>query len=78
MAVKIAGFTHAQADGLRKIMSKKDKELALADYYKRFKNGALAKGVSSRDIQLVWGMIISFSGYSFCKPHSASYARVSF
>ncbi|HCY86192.1 MAG TPA: DNA polymerase III subunit alpha, partial [Desulfobacteraceae bacterium] len=23
-------------------------------------------------------MIISFSGYSFCKPHSASYARVSF
>lgn len=78
VAVKIAGFTHAQADGLRKIMSKKDKELALADYYKRFKNGALSKGVSSRDVQMVWDMIISFSGYSFCKPHSASYARVSF
>jgi len=23
-------------------------------------------------------MIISFAGYSFCKPHSASYALVSF
>jgi DNA polymerase-3 subunit alpha/error-prone DNA polymerase len=23
-------------------------------------------------------MMMSFSGYSFCKPHSASYARVSF
>jgi len=26
----------------------------------------------------VWEMILSFSGYSFCKPHSASYALVSF
>jgi error-prone DNA polymerase len=26
----------------------------------------------------VWDMMMSFSGYSFCKPHSASYARVSF
>ncbi|MCP3875137.1 MAG: DNA polymerase III subunit alpha [Desulfobacteraceae bacterium] len=78
VAVKMAGFSHAQADGLRKIMSKKDKEQALADYYDRFKNGALKKGVSSKDIQKVWAMITSFSGYSFCKPHSASYARVSF
>ena len=78
VAVKMAGFTHAQADGLRKIMSKKDKELELADYYDRFKNGAIEKGVSLKDIQLIWDMITSFSGYSFCKPHSASYARVSF
>ena len=74
----MAGFTHAQADGLRKIMSKKDKESALANYYDRFKTGAIEKGVSPKDIQLVWDMITSFSGYSFCKPHSASYARVSF
>ncbi len=78
VAVKIAGFTHAQADGLRKIISKKDKELALVDYHDRFKNGAMEKGVSQKDIQSVWDMITSFSGYSFCKPHSASYARVSF
>ena len=26
----------------------------------------------------VWEMIMSFSGYSFCKPHSASYALVSY
>ena len=78
VAVKMAGFTHAQADGLRKIMSKKDKESALTDYHDRFKTGAIEKGVSPKDIQLVWNMITSFSGYSFCKPHSASYARVSF
>lgn len=78
VAVKMAGFTHAEGDGLRKIISKKDKELELADFYARFKTGAAAKGVSKEDIDKVWGMIQSFSGYSFCKPHSASYARVSF
>ncbi len=29
-------------------------------------------------VERIWHMILSFSGYSFCKPHSASYARVSF
>jgi len=74
----MAGFSHAQADGLRKIMSKKDKTRVLADYYEKFKSGARKKGVAPKDIQRVWDMITSFSGYSFCKPHSASYARVSF
>lgn len=78
VAVKMAGFSHAKADGLRKVMSKKDKEHALKDYYCQFEEGARAKGVLPKDIQSVWNMIKSFSGYSFCKPHSASYARVSF
>ena len=29
-------------------------------------------------MKAVWDMFLSFSGYSFCKPHSASYALVSF
>ncbi len=78
VAVKMAGFSHAKADGLRKIMSKKDKEQELADYYDQFKHGAQKNGVQLKDIESVWEMITSFSGYSFCKPHSASYARVSF
>ncbi len=78
VAVRLAGFTHAQADDLRKIMSKKNKTLALSDYHTRFGKGAAQKGVGKADIQKIWDMIISFSGYSFCKPHSASYTRVSF
>jgi DNA polymerase-3 subunit alpha/error-prone DNA polymerase len=78
VAVKVAGFTHAAADGLRKIISKKDRETELADYHDRFEQGALAKGVRPADVKVIWDMIASFSGYSFCKPHSASYARVSF
>ncbi|WDP84225.1 MAG: DNA polymerase III subunit alpha [Desulfobacter sp.] len=77
-AVCLAGFTHAQADGLRKIMSKKEKHRALSAYYTAFSKGAAAKEVSPEEIKRIWKMILSFSGYSFCKAHSASYARVSF
>ena len=77
-AVALAGFSHAEADGLRKVMSKKDKELALRDYFAQFTRGARARGVTDDQIRRIWDMILSFSGYSFCKPHSASYARVSF
>jgi DNA-directed DNA polymerase III PolC len=78
VAVSMAGFNHVDADGLRKILSKKNKALKLQDYYKRFSVGAKKRGVSDDQIKLVWDMILSFDGYSFCKPHSASYARVSF
>ncbi|MEJ2040684.1 MAG: hypothetical protein P8X55_17405 [Desulfosarcinaceae bacterium] len=77
-AMALAGFSDAEADGLRKILSKKDREHHLRDYRERFSTGALKRGVSPGQIQTVWSMMLSFSGYSFCKPHSASYARVSF
>ncbi|MGB5983733.1 MAG: DNA polymerase III subunit alpha, partial [Desulfobacterales bacterium] len=78
VAVALAGFSHGEADRLRKVMSKKDKEYALKDFHQRFAAGARAKGVAPAQIEAVWAMMMSFSGYSFCKPHSASYAKVSF
>jgi len=77
-AVALAGFSHADADGLRKVMSKKDKTRKLNDYRERFMIGARERGVTEKQMEAVWDMMMSFSGYSFCKPHSASYARVSF
>lgn len=77
-AVALAGFTHAEADGLRKVLSKKDRERQLRDYARRFREGARARGVSEEQTAAIWEMMMSFDGYSFCKPHSASYARVSF
>lgn len=77
-AVSLAGFSHAEADGLRKVLSKKDRNHHLHDFHSRFAAGAKSRGVSDRQIADIWAMMMSFSGYSFCKPHSASYARVSF
>ncbi len=78
VAVALAGFSHARADGLRKVMSKKDKHLRLRDYQQEFDQGCAARGVLPEIRQQLWQMMLSFDGYSFCKPHSASYARVSF
>lgn len=77
-AVELAGFSHAEADRLRKVMAKKDRQAQLADFQARFTAGARARGVPEATVEAVWSMMMSFSGYSFCKPHSASYARVSF
>jgi DNA polymerase-3 subunit alpha/error-prone DNA polymerase len=78
VAMALAGFSHAEADGLRKVMAKKDRVYQLRDFRERFFDGARARGVGREQMKAVWEMMMSFSGYSFCKPHSASYARVSF
>ncbi|MEW6444086.1 MAG: DNA polymerase III subunit alpha [bacterium] len=76
-AMALAGFDAVQADELRKILSKKHKQRQLADTKGRFFEGARARGVPEPTIEEIWRMILSFQGYSFCKPHSASYALVS-
>ncbi|MGD9057959.1 MAG: DNA polymerase III subunit alpha, partial [Desulfobacterales bacterium] len=77
-AVVLAGFSHAEADTLRKVLTKKDREYQLRDFKHRFYAGAQQRGVPADKTAEIWDMMMSFSGYSFCKPHSASYARVSF
>ena len=64
-AVALAGFSHADADGLRKIMSKKDKIRKLDDYRARFTAGAQANGVGNDQIITIWKMIMSFSRNNF-------------
>ncbi|MGE3152005.1 MAG: DNA polymerase III subunit alpha [Nitrospiraceae bacterium] len=78
VAVALGGFTVEDGDQLRKVLSKKHKERQLQDYQRQFYAGAAARGVRQPVIDQIWAMIMSFAGYSFCKPHSASYAQVSF
>ncbi|HXI03275.1 MAG TPA: DNA polymerase III subunit alpha, partial [Candidatus Saccharimonadales bacterium] len=78
VAIAMAGFDAASADDLRKVLSKKHKEKRLADHRRRFYEGAAVRGFERGVVDAVWEMILSFGGYSFCKPHSASYALVSF
>ena len=76
-AMILAGFSWGEADGLRKVISKKSIE-QISDYRQRFLEGCARRGISLEVAAAVWGMFRSFAGYSFCKPHSASYALVSF
>ncbi len=78
VAMALADFSVEDADQLRKIISKKHKQRQLRDYYHQFCRGAAQNQASPEIIDKIWKMIMSFAGYSFCKPHSASYAQVSF
>jgi error-prone DNA polymerase len=77
IAMALAGFSAQEGDDLRKVMSKKHREKRLADLAERFAAGAARNGVPPGVTGEVWQQILSFGGYSFCKPHSASYALVS-
>src|SRR6185436_8850381 len=78
VAMALGGFSVEEGDQLRKVLSKKHKTHRLRDYRRQFYEGAQTRGVSSTTIDRIWAMIMTFAGYSFCKPHSASYAQVSF
>lgn len=78
VAVALGGFSVEDGDQLRKVLSKKHKVRQLRDYQRQFYDGASVRGLTRPVIDQVWAMIMSFAGYSFCKPHSASYAQVSF
>ena len=77
VSMALAGFGWAEADGLRKIIGKKSPE-KLSDFRMRFLEGCRGRNIPETTAREVWDMVLSFGGYSFCKPHSASYALVSF
>ncbi len=78
VAMELAGLSLAQAEGMRKALGQKRPLKPLRAYMADFYAGAAGRGVTREVIDKVWHMILSFAGYSFCKPHSASYALVSF
>jgi DNA polymerase III alpha subunit len=75
----IAGLSYGQADMFRRAMSGKlrSKE-SLSVHKKAFIDGSIKNCATIEVATELWRMISSFSGYSFCKAHSASYAILSF
>ena len=78
VCVALAGWSHHDADQLRKLLGKPDCEKKLPFFEARFRRGCAERGVRPATVEEAWDMIRTFTGYSFCKPHSASYAQVSF
>ncbi|KAA0225160.1 DNA polymerase III subunit alpha [candidate division KSB1 bacterium] len=77
-AIALADFSADEGEQLRKVLTKKHAEKRLADFCDKFFKGCRRRGLAMSKIREIWDMILSFSGYSFCKPHSASYAMLSF
>jgi error-prone DNA polymerase len=78
VAIALAGFTHAEADGLRRAMSRKRSQEAIASFHRRFLAGAAGRGVSERTAERVWEQIQGFSGFGFPKAHSAAFGLLAY
>lgn len=77
IAQKVAGFSLARADLLRKAMGKKNKEI-LDKEYVHFEAGMKKNSFSNSAIEELWKTLIPFSDYAFNRAHSAGYGVVSF
>jgi len=77
IAQKLAGFTLAQADLLRRAMGKKKKS-ELDKQYENFSAGMVANGYSPDAVKTLWDILLPFSDYAFNKAHSAAYGVISY
>ncbi len=77
IANKIAGFTMAQADVLRKAMGKKITEL-MTGLKEEFIQGAVKNNVSYEVAESLFNIMAAFGEYGFNKSHSAAYAYLAY
>ncbi len=73
----LAGFSMADADNVRKIMSKK-KPSAMAKLRAQFFEGTDKNNIDRGIAEKIFDQIEYFAGYGFNKSHSAAYAVISY
>ena len=77
IAGKLARYSMAEADGLRKAMGKKIASV-MAQHRERFVNGAEMNGIPVNKAGTIFDLMEKFGGYGFNKSHSAAYALIAF
>jgi error-prone DNA polymerase len=78
VAQAVAGFSAGQADALRRAIGKKRAGAEMAAHCARFLAGAAANGIGEALAVEIWGYLLAFSGYGFCKSHAAAFALVAY
>lgn len=77
IAQKFAGYTLAQADVLRKAISKKQKEILETERI-RFVSSSVQNGYQEQIANQIYDYIVKFADYGFNRSHSVSYAILSY
>ena len=75
--VKIGGFSFAEADTIRRAMSKKKREV-IESGEKSFLTGATKRGYELKIAREIYDLILKFANYGFNKSHSVSYALIGY
>ncbi|HEX3874462.1 MAG TPA: DNA polymerase III subunit alpha [Solirubrobacteraceae bacterium] len=79
VAQAFCGFSPGEADGLRRAMSRKRSDAAIARYRDRFIAGAADHvGAPQALAQTVWEMVAGFAGFGFPKAHSAAFGLLAY
>src|SRR5881398_3549766 len=77
-ASKLAGYSLAQADLLRRAMGKKDKE-KMANERRNFIEGCeRTNKIAEKKANAIFDLLEKFAGYGFNKSHSAAYGVISY
>jgi DNA polymerase-3 subunit alpha len=77
-ASKLAGYSLAQGDLLRRAMGKKDKK-TMAKERKNFIEGcARTNNIPEKKANAIFDLLEKFAGYGFNKSHSAAYGLISY
>ncbi len=77
IAQKIAGYSLAQADLLRRAVSKKQKEV-LEEERLAFVSSAIKNGYDKNTGESLYDYIVKFGDYGFNRSHSVAYALISY
>ena len=77
IASRVGGFTPAQADDLRKAISKKNRQL-MGTLKEPLMEGLTASGLPPAVSQKLWANFEATGDYSFNKSHAACYAMISY
>ncbi|MBE0432865.1 DNA polymerase III subunit alpha [candidate division WOR-3 bacterium] len=75
IASRIAGFSLAEADLLRRAMGKKIAEL-MVENREKFISGAGKNGIKAELADNIFKKLVPFAGYGFNKSHAAAYAAL--
>lgn len=77
IANRFAGMSMAEADSLRRAISKKNAE-EMASFGEAFISGARSRGISERKAREIFDHIRRFGEYGFNKSHSVCYAIIAY
>ena len=77
IASTMAGYSLAEADLLRKAMSKKKESILIAEKEKFIKN-SIALGHDKTKVEKVYNLILKFAEYGFNRAHSVAYSKIAF
>lgn len=77
IARSLGGYTMGEADKLRKVMGKKQRE-EIPKQREKFTKGAIANGIAEDIAKSIFDQMEKFASYGFNKSHAAAYSLISY